>query len=211
MMKKLYLIITIILFVASAQSQNLDYKIYSIVLNNTTLNWTKDETIILINKLEQNQDFSLIKEFTNEKKDMPDWAINELYNMTRKDSIFREKLLYDYDLKKAISGLISQFNNHPKLEIKNMQTNKKLVSISVKKYYRYFGKKHYKKTGWKNVREDYDSNWIVELSKINYSGKFACLYYAHYCGSLCGLGELLILEKDGEEWKIIGELDLWMS
>lgn len=211
MMKVLCQIIMVFAFVIPVQSQEVDYQVYSTVLNDTIVNWTKDEILIDISDLDKSQDFSLIDEFTKPKGDIPDWALNYLYTIHRDDSIFCKKLLYDTDLKKSISGLIGNFDGASKLDPKKFETAKNVKSISKQKYHRYIGKKIYRNEGWSKLRKDYNSNWLFEFSKINYAGKYASLYYAIHCGGLFGSGTLIILELVNGVWVITGKLNLWHS
>ncbi|MFC6996888.1 hypothetical protein [Rufibacter roseus] len=53
----------------------------------------------------------------------------------------------------------------------------------------------------------------VQFSKaaFNYNKTKAWLYYEFMCGSRCGVGEVLHLEKSGEKWEIRKSVMLWIS
>ena len=48
----------------------------------------------------------------------------------------------------------------------------------------------------------------VAFSADNNRGVF---YYDFVCGSLCGGGSLVFIEKEGKEWKIVGQREMWVS
>lgn len=48
----------------------------------------------------------------------------------------------------------------------------------------------------------------VAFSEDNKRGVF---YYDFVCGSLCGWGSLVFIEKEGKEWKIVGQREMWVS
>lgn len=54
---------------------------------------------------------------------------------------------------------------------------------------------------------------IVRFSRIGFScdGRQAVMYRSESCGSLCGGGDLVILEADGDRWKVVQNIVLWIS
>jgi len=65
------------------------------------------------------------------------------------------------------------------------------------------------KGGWSAL----GASTILRFSRIgfNCSRDQALLYRSQSCGLLCGSGQLLILEKDGEQWQTVSTLFLWIS
>ncbi len=65
------------------------------------------------------------------------------------------------------------------------------------------------KGGWSAL----GASSILRFSRIgfNCSRDQALLYQSQSCGRLCGGGELLILEKDAEQWQTVSTLSLWIS
>lgn len=211
MIKNLQYIIFLFPILTFSQLEKKDYEIYSIVINNESIYLKNKDTIVLVKQYERNQDFSLIEEFTKEKDKMEHYTLHYLYSMTNNDSIFQQKLLNNIELKNCLSGLINNFNSHPIIDTKKLTVGKFLATISSDKFYSYFKKSKRIESGWKKINNIYQTNWVIELSKINYNDKFACLYYANHCGGLCGVGKLILLEKVDGQWKIIGELETWVS
>lgn len=54
---------------------------------------------------------------------------------------------------------------------------------------------------------------VVQFSDIGFSENrdTAILYYDWMCGSLCGGGNVIILQKSGDTWKIIESINLRVS
>jgi hypothetical protein len=51
------------------------------------------------------------------------------------------------------------------------------------------------------------------MSRIAFDNdrKKGVFYYSFVCGSLCGWGNLVFIQKEGHEWKIIGQREMWIS
>lgn len=54
---------------------------------------------------------------------------------------------------------------------------------------------------------------IMTLSRVAFSEnlKRGVFYYSFYCGRLCGWGNIVFVEKKGDEWKIVGQREMWVS
>lgn len=54
---------------------------------------------------------------------------------------------------------------------------------------------------------------IMTMSRVAFSSdkKRAVFYYTFTCGGLCGWGSLVFIEKEGKEWKIVGQREMWVS
>lgn len=65
------------------------------------------------------------------------------------------------------------------------------------------------KGGWSAL----GASMIVRFSRIGFSCDLnqALLYRSQSCGPLCGHGDLVVLELDDGEWRIVSILPLWIS
>ncbi len=65
------------------------------------------------------------------------------------------------------------------------------------------------KGGWSAL----GASMIVRFSRIGFSCDLdqALLYRSQSCGPLCGYGDLVVLELDDGEWRIVSILMLWIS
>ena len=54
---------------------------------------------------------------------------------------------------------------------------------------------------------------MMTLSRVAFSENYerAVFYYTFICGSLCGWGSIVFVERKGEKWKIIGKRGMWVS
>lgn len=189
-------------------------EIYSkIIISNLNNFQIKIDTVIIIETMidKQNIDFSFINEIiTNDKKQN---LINDLYLYTDRDSTFIKKYLKEKDIENVIKNLISNFENHPKIQIEKL-TIPRLYKhgITYQKYTSFFGRKFKKiDLGWKNIKKKYKTNVVFELSRIEFNENFASVYFANHCGGLCGSGSLIIMEKIKNEWEILTKINLWRS
>lgn len=53
----------------------------------------------------------------------------------------------------------------------------------------------------------------MTMSRIAFSqdNKKGVFYYSFVCGSLCGWGNLVFIVREGSEWKIVGQREMWIS
>jgi hypothetical protein len=67
--------------------------------------------------------------------------------------------------------------------------------------------------GWEGFYNKYPNSGITLVSRpgINAEHNRALLYMGTSCGGLCGDGVLLLLGKDGEEWKVLNRVTIWVS
>ena len=54
---------------------------------------------------------------------------------------------------------------------------------------------------------------LITLSRVSFSrdSHRALMYYGYWCGLLCGWGNLVLLERQGDMWIVIAERGLWVS
>ena len=216
MMKKLTLIL--ILFCSQLSfSQDVEdrYEFYSKILTERLEFGTnsKVDSIVLINQLINQDDPDIYHVIDPESDTISNFDINFLYSNTSKDSTFIRRLMTEPDLKKVITNLTIDFENHPSIDPDLIRKNSiHIQTISSDKFYSYFGKnfRRYDK-GWEKIERKYGTTSVIEYSKSNFLNNFAAIYYAVRCGGLCGSGNIVVFEKVNQEWEFVTEINLWMN
>jgi hypothetical protein len=67
---------------------------------------------------------------------------------------------------------------------------------------------------WGRYYEKYpNSTGLVRLSRVGFNsdGNQAAFYVSNNCGGLCGGGYFVIMEKVNSNWKVVQEVQLWVS
>lgn len=211
MRKLIIYILSLSLNFSFAQTEQADYEIYSIIINDITKDWfNKPLNSILIVKQYKNkskEDFSLINELTLDT--ISPFALDLLL----RDYTLRKRFKNDQELKGVITDLISDFKNHPKIktELLNLNNLKVKIITSKKNYSFHRRARKHKENGWKKIKEEYDTNLVFKLSKVKYKGNYACFYYSYHCGGLCASGNVVVMEKVNGVWKILNNFELWVS
>lgn len=213
MSKKLLILTILISQLSFSQSEKDDYELYSLILSERLelgLNSGKDKIVLIeqfMDEFDANHQILDNKPDTITKSDL-----SLLYSMTYKDTIFLKRIIKEKDIRKVITQLTYDKSEHPK--IKAYLIRKPLIeieSITVEKFNSFFGRFWSSDRGWKRIEKKYGTNRVVEFSQAIYNGKFASTYYGIHCGSLCGAGNIVIFEKINGKWKILTEINLWMS
>lgn len=67
--------------------------------------------------------------------------------------------------------------------------------------------------GWTGFHEDYAKSGISLVSRpgVNADRTKALLYVGTSCDMLCGNGVFVFLGKDGEQWKVLIKVTIWVS
>lgn len=196
-----------------SQSEQDNYEIYSLVINDRLKNWFDNQfqKAVLISKYENKfDDLEMVEDYAADS--LADYQRNMLYIYSSTEDLSK-KLVENKNLRKLLADLESDFKSHPKIKTELLSIGKiKLDTISSEKYLKYFGKKFKRiDKGWKKIEKNFGTRLVMELSKIKYLDNYATLYYGHHCGGLCGAGRLVVLEKKDGKWTILGELKLWDS
>lgn len=194
----LIVFLTISKFDVYGQSYN-EYEIYSTIINDKEINWTNKNTILVIRNVELDDDS---KWFLEELK-----ADQELILSMFFDDESAKKYETDQNYQDALLGLLKTSTQNIKIKsFINPVFN--LTQINKRKFIS-FVKQDINKA-WNQIDKKFQSNWVVEFSKVSFSGNYAAVYYGYYCGGLCGLGQLLVLEKkDSANWVVISKVNLW--
>ena len=67
---------------------------------------------------------------------------------------------------------------------------------------------------WGRYYEKYpNSTGLLRLSRVGFNsdGNQAAFYISNYCGGLCGGGYFVIMEKVNSNWKVVQEVQVWVS
>jgi hypothetical protein len=67
---------------------------------------------------------------------------------------------------------------------------------------------------WGRYYEKYpNSAGVLSLSRVGFNsdGNQAAFYIANSCGGLCGSGYFVIMEKVNSNWKVVQEIQVWVS
>lgn len=196
----LIVFLTISKFDVYGQSYN-EYEIYSTIINNKEINWTNKNTILVIRNVELDDDS---KWFLEELK-----ADQELILSGFFDDESAKKYETNQNYQDALLGLLKTSTQNIKIKsFINPVFN--LKPINKRKFISFL--KQDINNGWNQIDKKFQSNWVVEFSDVSFSGNYAAVYYGYYCGGLCGLGQLLVLEKkESANWVVISTINLWMS
>lgn len=213
-MKKLLTIFILFFFhyLCYSQSHIDDYQLYSLILSERLkLGNDKEDKIVLLEQLSKEYD-NEFEIFDNQSDSISDLEVNMLYSITYKDTIFIKKIIREKELKKVIISLATDKSEHPKIKAELLQNPKiKIEQITYKKFTSFFGRPNRIKKGWRRITNKYGTNKFVDFSKVIYNGQFASTYYGIHCGDLCGSGNIVVFEKVNGKWKILTEINLWMS
>ena len=67
---------------------------------------------------------------------------------------------------------------------------------------------------WGRYYEKYpNSAGLFRLSRVGFNsdGNQAAFYISNHCGGLCGSGYFVIMEKVNSNWKVVQEIQAWVS
>lgn len=213
MRRVLSILIILFPFFALVDSNNEDYDIYSAFLREK-LQDTFDghfEKVIIINQYENRYD-DLLSVAEYDTDSLSKYQLSEIYFSSSSEEL-TQNLIENKGLRELIKELYSDFDSHPKIDIKLLSIERlELDTITMDEYVQFFGK-NFRRVGkgWKTIEKKFGTRLVIELSKIKYKGNFALFYFGYHCGELCGGGDLIFLEKENGKWQTLGELRLWNS
>lgn len=124
------------------------------------------------------------------------------------------KLFKDSHIRKGILSLEEEFYNTPTLDKNNFSLKPTVLTISNKKFQKYFktifGKNIEK--GWRKFYNKYPgTHGIFEFPKILYEGKYAIFYVARHSNLFSRGGDLVIMQMRNDTWEIVTYVNIWMS
>lgn len=213
MLKKLLTLIILISQLSFSQAEKDDYEMYSLILSERLEigNGAEKEKFVLIEQFEDEFDRTY-HVFNHENDTITNSDLSLLYSMTYKDTTFLKRVVKEKGLREVVVQLTSDKTANPKIKADLLRKPSiEIETITNKKYNSYFKKLRILNKGWNGIKRKYDTNKVVEFSKVNYHEQFASVYYAIHCGGLCGAGNIVIFEKVNGKWKIVTEINLWMA
>jgi hypothetical protein len=188
----------------------LDYQLYSKVIDETIDKWDFDRDtiskVILIEKFVpyENYGHGFKESLYDSPIDMVHWFVG--YDSSRLN------LINQKDVKKSIIQLDSIFMNTPTLSPSMFNLKTPVEAIPQRRFDSLFKglfKRNFDK-GWAKFYKKYPSTFgIYELSRVSYSGKYACFYVAHRAKPLFGSGTMFILKEENNSWEILAQFNLW--
>lgn len=212
MKNKLLLLLLLISYFSFSQTEKFDYDIYSKIINEKSKNWFRtNKNIVVIEqyKNEDANDFYLLDELSKENGKTSELALN--YLATKQNTIFKDKLAQEPNLRKVIRDFLKNLNHQPKIITSNLNIGSSTSTPITLKEFNSFFKKKGVENGWKEIKKSFNTTSIIEFSGVTYNQNFACLYFAIHCGGTCGNGSVIILEKINNEWLVLHEISLWES
>ena len=205
------LILILITFNGWCQT-TLDYQIYSIVIEDNVERNTKFKDkvtrVLIFNQLIPNGN---IVEYYGE-------SFYELDDNIRYSLLFYDtatiKLIESPSIKEGLLTLEQQFLKTPNLDETKFNLKLDVSTIPKHQFDEYFKSKSGNKVtkGWKKFyRKNPYVFGIYGLSKIIYVDNYALFYMEHSAYGLFGSGDIIILQNNDEDWKIIKTLNIWKS
>jgi hypothetical protein len=188
----------------------LDYTLYSKVIDEIVDKWDLDRDtiskVILMEKFlpSENYGHGFNESLYDSPLDMVYWVVG--YDSSRLN------LINQKDVKKSIIQLDTTFMNTPVLIPSMFNLKTSVETIPQKKFeslFRGLFKRNFDK-GWKKFYKKYPTAFgIYELSRVSYSGEYACFYVAHRARPLFASGTMFILKEENKSWKILSQFNLW--
>jgi len=189
-----------------------DYALYSKVIDsfvNVGIQYKiKTTQVVVIKKFTPNQ-----SEIPNYTSVLQDTSVQKIYAAAGYDSL-KIKLFKDSFVKNAITTLEKDFFETPILDEGEFKLNCKTRTISQEEFQNLFTgkKKHRVDIGWDKFYKMFPgAHGIFKFSKIIYSGEYACFYASRSSGGLSGRGDIVVMKKDNDMWRILTYINIWMS
>lgn len=210
-MNRLLILITFLGPSVFGQS-NKDYVLYSKVIDsfvNTGIKYNiKTTEVVVIEKFTPNE-----SEVPNYTSVLQDTNAQRIYAAAGYDSL-KIRLFWDPFVKNAIISLEKAFFETPTLDAGQFILNYKTKTLSQGEYENLFTgkKKHRVDKGWARFYKMFPgAHGVFKFSKIIYSGDYACFYAGRSSGGLSGRGDIVVMKKTNDMWRILTYINIWMS
>jgi len=214
-------------FIAFTQNKQDDLTIYSKTIDFGVKSFDADiafiivgqdrikpfEIAVVIDELnyEFKEEHLLLKNIKNtQNKDF-----NKTLNWMVHDSTIQDSYKANTDILDALPDLDSSFINHPQINIDSLRSNRiefksmtaELLNTLLDNSTRSYARR------WRKINRKFKHSIAFGLSKINYVGNFASLYYWLDCGKfgLCKSEHVIVFEKTNGEWQILNDILLWIN
>jgi hypothetical protein len=172
------------------------YRVYSAVLNSSNLDTAF--SIVILNQLEvENHSAGLVEAIKSSNKQM-------IYFYTKTSDIDNAtlQLIVDYYEVQSKKPLVATgFNLPVQVKMIDKASLSKMFKPSVEK-------------GWTAFDKQYpNSGGLIKLSKVHFSKDTttAVFYLSHQQAGLKGYGDLVVMEKVGNDWQVKYRFSLWQS
>lgn len=205
-------ILLVLLTNLSFGQTELDYHLYSQVLNNFINEGIKyDEKttqVVIITKYvpDENEASSYGEDFLDDDEQM--------INMVLHYDTLKIRLFKDDHVKDALMQLEKEFFETPSLDKSKFNLTPTVLTITNGKFESYF-KRIFGRQIDKGCKRFYKkhpgSHGVFEFSKIVYNGNYACFYVGRHSNGLSGSGDLVIARRLNGEWSIVTYVNIWMS
>ena len=212
--KKMIRITTLLLLLTNLSfgQTDLDYQLYSQVLNNFVnegIKYNEKTTqVVIINKYipDENEISFYGKDFLDDNENSINMALNY--------DTLKIRLFKDDHVKEALKQLEKEFFDTPSLDKSKFNLTPTVSTITngqFKSYFKtIFGRQIDK--GWKTFYKKHPgSHGVFEFSKIIYKDNYACFYAGRHSNGLSGSGDLVIAKRLNGQWSIITYVNIWMS
>lgn len=210
-MNRLALILIFISTVSWGQT-TVDYKLYSIVIQDFIAEGIKYNVqtteVVIITKFNPTENYVAYygKEFIDGDEQLLEVS---LHYDTTKIRIFKNE-----QIRQGIMALEQEFFQTPTLDESKFDLEPIVKGISSRKFQSFFktiiGRRIEK--GWERFYKKYPgSHGIFMFSKIIYEGDYAIFYAGRRSNGLSGRGDLIIMEKNNDNWSIITYINAWMA
>ncbi len=185
-------------------SQKQDYDIYSTVLVNELKEsyhsrLDKIEEVVIVEKVNVNWvDMSNLYEMTQNPLQNEDFITTYYRDIAK-------RFLSEIDIRRVVADVTKDFKNQSNIDSSQIIISFQTIKIrSIRQS--------------NEISEIYDQRKfnpvplpIFGFSRINYKGNFAALYLERNCGSICGEGKIVVLEKVNDQWGIVGDMIIWVA
>ena len=205
-------ILLILLTNLSFGQTDLDYQLYSHVLNdfiNEGIKYDEKTTqVVIITKYipDENEVSFYGKDFLDDDE--------QTINMVLHYDTMKIRLFKDNHVKNALRQLEEEFFETPSMDKSKIKLTPTVSTITNGQFESYFktifGRRNDK--GWKNFYKKHPgSHGVFEFSKIVYKDNYACFYVGRHSNGLSGSGDLVIVRRLKDEWSIVAYVNIWMS
>jgi len=209
-MKHILAYILFLIPISVLSQTELDYQLYSKVIDEIIDKWDFDRDtiskVILIEKFFPYENYG-----HGFKESLYDSPLEMVYWFIGNDTS-RFNLINQMDVKKSIIKLDSLFMNTPTLNpsMFNLKTSVEAIPQRIfDSLFQDLFKRNFER-GWKKFYKRFPTTFgVYELSRVSYSGDYACLYVAHRAKPLFGSGTMYILKEENSSWKILAQFNLW--
>jgi hypothetical protein len=196
----------------SWEQTSVDYKLYSIVIQNFIAEGIKYDfqttEVVIITKYIPTENYVAYygKEFIDGDEQLMEIS---LHHDTTKIRLFKNE-----QIRQGIMALEQEFYQTPTLDENKFDLEPTVVGIPSRKFQSFFktilGRRIEK--GWERYYKKYPgSHGIFMFSKIIYEGDYAIFYAGRRSNGLSGSGDLIIMEKNNDNWSITTCINIWMA